>query len=126
MRKLLSLLLFVPLSSIAQDFRFLVEKSCFSAGSELVFKCVDERQEFVITKSGLKFSGRHPDGGPKQDLSILNATPHIVVLNYPVSYDGTSIVHLTDNYSRFYWVSVAYSTYSNEREVAIYSGKRVR
>jgi len=110
----------------AQEMRFIVEQSCLATGTGMNFKCEQKKGEFFITKSGSKFSGVHPDGGPKQSLSVVKATPHVVVLDYPVRYDGTSTVHLTENFSHVYWVNVSFSTYANEREVSIVSGRRLK
>jgi len=110
----------------AQEMRFVVEQSCLATGTGMNFKCDSRKGEFFITKSGSNFSGVHPDGGPKQSLSVVKATPHVVVLDYPVRYDGTSTVHLTDDYSKVYWISVAFSTHFNQREVSIVSGRRLK
>jgi hypothetical protein len=110
----------------AQEMRFVIEQSCLATGAGVEFKCDSRKGEFFITKSGSKFSGVHPDGGPKQNLSVVKTTPYIAVLDYPVRFDGTSTVHLTDDFSKVYWISVAFSTHHKEREVSIVSGRRVR
>jgi hypothetical protein len=113
-------------TTYAEEMRFTIEQSCASFGDSLTFECEINGGEFVITKSGNKFSGVHPDGGPNQSLALVKSSPHIVILDYPVSYDGTSTVYLTHELSRVYWVSVAYSTFFKQREVTVYFGRRLR
>ena len=81
MTRLLLLLLLLPVSSFGQEMRFVVEQSCLATGAGVNFKCDSKSGEFFITKSGSQFSGVHPDGGPKQSLSIVKSTPYIVVLD---------------------------------------------
>jgi len=108
----------------AQEMRFVIEQSCFSTGSGLNFKCKKENKEFTLDQNGKKFTGINPSGGMFK-LKLLEMTQYIIVLQNPVGFDGTSMIHITPTDKKFYWSEVAYSTILNEREVTIQSGRRL-
>lgn len=125
MKRLLFILLFFPLVTSAQEMRFVIEQSCSSTGSGLNFKCEKENREFTLVQNGKKFTGINPSGA-MYELKLLEMTPHIIVLQNSVGFDGTSMIHITPTDKKFYWSEVAYSTILNEREITIRSGRRFR
>lgn len=125
MKQFLVLFALIPTMAFAQEMRFVIDNLCSSAGDGLTLKCTAKKQEFTIVKNGKRFAGIN-EGGGKFELKVLESTPHILVLQNPVSFDGTSTIHITTADRRFYWVEVAYSTILNEREITIRSGRRVR
>ncbi len=96
-----------------------------ATGNGLDFKCEAKIGKFIVTKSGSKFTASPPLGGPKKLLRAVKITPHILIFDYKVSFDGITTVYLTENLTKFYWVSVAYSTILNEREISVVSGYRI-
>ena len=84
-----------------------------------------ENIEFTLVQNGNKFTGINPSGG-MFELKLLEMTPYIIVLQNPVGFNGTSMIHITSTDKKFYWSEVAYSTILNEREVTVRSGRRLR
>ena len=117
--------MFFSATVYAQEMRFITEKSCTSQGTGLSLKCRNETQEFTLVKSGNKYVGINPTGS-MFELKLIESTPYILVLQNPVSFDGTSMLHITPIDGSFYWVEVAYSTILKKREVTIQSGRRLR
>jgi len=109
----------------AQEMRFVIEQSCSSVGSGLNFKCKTENTEFTLVQDGKKFTGINPNG-TMFELKLIEMSPYIIVLQSPVGFDGTSMIHITPTDRRFYWSEIAYSTILKQREVTIQSGRRLR
>jgi hypothetical protein len=126
MRTFLMTLLMVPILSSAQDLRFVLEERCMSTGTSLAFKCRKHDAEFTIKKIKEKYVSLNTRSGRDEDMTVLQDDEKMLVLQEPVGYAGTSILHITKSDNNFYWVQVAYSSTFRSREITIESGKRVR
>jgi hypothetical protein len=126
MKFFLLIIFLIPSSAFSQEMYFAIDKFCMATGKGIDFKCEAKTGEFKLVKSGSKYYASPPLGGPKQSLKKIKVTPEIVILEYRVYFDGLTTVYFTEDLTKFYWVSVAYSTILNEREVSVVSGYRIK
>jgi len=117
----LSALIFsVP--AIANDFFLELEKQCMSTGNQLNFKCDKINQRVIIFLEGSNWYGKNPENGSTWELEVLKADKYILVLNNPVFFSGTSVLHLMKDTGKFYWSEFAYSDILEENEATVSYG----
>ena len=99
------------------------ETECSSTGNSLKFVCEKSKKDraLIFNENG-KWYGRNPQGGDVWELGIVKADDNIVVLNNPVFFSGTSVIHLMRATDKFYWSEIAYSEILEHMEVTIRIG----
>jgi hypothetical protein len=110
-------------SASATDLFLDFETECSSTGKSLKFVCEKSKKERVlIFNENSEWYGRNPQSGDVWELGIVKADDYIVVLNNPVFFSGTSVIHLMRATDKFYWSEVAYSDILEQMEVTIRIG----
>jgi hypothetical protein len=126
MKASIFIIFLIPELVFAQEMRFLIEKSCLSTSQGIDFECRQDREEFTIIRNKNRYVGINSGTGVTHDLKLIESDKNITVLQSPVFFSGTSIIHITHSDNRFYWVEVAYSTVLRSREITVRSGKKLR
>ena len=99
-----------------------IQESCTTQGVGLNFECESEDNQLGLIADGGSFIGVNPSGTPLE-LSVNKATQEILVLDNPVTFNGTSTIYITFKDSSFYWVEGAYSTLLQSRSYTVRSGR---
>ena len=126
MKQILFVVFLFPSIAVAEEMRFKIEQTCAAIKGSLDFRCGQDIQEFTIIRTGKSYFSVNPSDGTKSRLSIVESDPYITILKYPVSYSGSSQIHLFRVGGTFYWTEVAYSEILHQREITIRSGKRIK
>ena len=115
-------LLFTSTAS-ADDYFLEIEKSCTATGNKLNFKCEKSAEERVlIFNEGNNWYGKNPKGESVWELGVIKTDEYILVLNNPVFFSGTSVLHLMKATGKFYWSEFAYSDILEENDATVRYG----
>lgn len=99
---------FVPLAAFGETIVLSIESECDVQAKRLTCKPSTKTAE-IYFKDGTWYGIKDEITKNAVPLSILRDDRHILVLSNPVSFSGTSIVHIMKANDRFYWNEVAYS-----------------
>ncbi len=124
LKLLLTFACMVPLSSVASEFIFEIERSCTTSGDQISFKCEKAPVKRVsVFKQNGQWFGKNPDSDDVWKLGLLKEDEHVLVLDNPVFFSGKSIIYLMKPTKRFYWTEFAYSDILNEQEGTVRYGR---
>ena len=119
------LLAFITFSSAinAAEYFLEFEQECSTSGNTLDFKCVKSTEErVVIFFQNKKWYGKNPESGTVWELDVVKADQYILVLNNPVFFSGTSVIHILKATGKFYMSEFAYSSFLEENEATVRYG----
>jgi hypothetical protein len=126
MKQILLVVFLFPSILAAEELRFKIEQTCTASKGSLDFGCYQESREFTIIRTGKKYFGVNHSDGTKYRLSIVESDSYITILKNPVSYSGSSQIHIFQMDGTFYWTEVAYSEILHEQEITVRKGKRIK
>jgi len=108
MRLLLSVCILVATqAAFAFDYLLNFEQTCKYEND--AFSCTNSNATATIRQhSSGEWVGVRPDGSIF-DLRLMKHDEHVLVLEYPVLWSGTSVLHLMKKTRRFYWPEISYS-----------------
>lgn len=107
MERLALLLMLVAQPALAFEYVLSYEQECSYKGPS--FECKESAERATIRQ--------RPDGkwvginqpGREVELNVMNQDDYILVLNNPVYFSGSSVIHIMKKTGRFYWSEFAYS-----------------
>ena len=111
---------------IAEEYFLEFYKTCSTTGNKLDFKCKKSKSERVlIFTENNKWYGKNSEKGTGSiwELSIVKSDQHVLILDNPVFFSGTSVIHLMKTAGNFYWSEFAYSEILKEMEGTVRYGK---
>ncbi len=101
--------LFMLLAQPALGFEYLLsyERECSYKGPSFECKKSAERATIRQRPDGKWVGINQP--GREIELSVMKQDDYVLVLNNPVYFSGSSVVHIMKKTGRFYWSEFAYS-----------------
>ena len=108
MKYLILLLVVFAQPALAFEYVLSYEQEC-DMRSGRSFECRSSSKRTTIRQQpDGKWVGINPDGS-QIGLSVMKHDDFVLVLNNPVFFSGTSVIHIMKKTGRFYWSEFAYS-----------------